>query len=276
MMRYVSPPDFDTLPSLQDLEDSLEPGLRAVLAGVRDQIQAAYAQFDAATPATLHQLVSVGLSPQVKDALASIFKSRKGAFRKVFDRLTDHFEETGNATCPYCNFGEQWEHDHYLPKGVFPEFTLYAKNLVPICKTCNGKKLTQYEAAGARLFMYLFSELNGIVGILDGTVEYDPQIKVSFTLLNPGLPADQFEVLQRHFVRLGLARRYARQASTSLGLLIKKLRAPENLALGRSRLLRRLERMATDRALQCHENHWEVVLLQNLANSPDFTEHIFS
>jgi hypothetical protein len=235
-----------------------------------------YAQFDAATPATLHELKAVGLSKQVKDALASIFKARKGAFRKVIDGLTDHFEETDNATCPYCNFGEQWEHDHYLPKGIFPEFTLYAKNLIPICKGCNGKKLTQYEAAGARLFIHLFSELNGALGLLSVTVEYAPSVKVSFSLANPGLPTSQFEVLQRHFAKLGLARRYARQSSASLGRMIKKFRTQENLALGRIRLLRRLRRMAEDRALQCHENHWEVVLLRYLANSPDFADHIFS
>ena len=275
-MRYVSPPDVNALPTLRDLEDSLEPALRLVVRSVRLQIQAACVQFDAATPGSLHQLVAVGLSKQVKDTLASIFKGRKGAFRRVFDGLTDHFEGTGNATCPYCNFGEQWEHDHYLPKGIFPEFTLYAKNLIPICKTCNSKKSTQYEAAGARLFMHLFSELDGAQGLLSVTVEYDPRIAVSFSLINPGLPAMQFQVLQSHFVKLGLARRYARQASTTLGRMIKRLRTQENLALGRSRLRRRLRSMATDRALQCHENHWEVVLLKKLASSPEFTEHIFS
>lgn len=275
-MRYVNPPDVGALPSLLDIERSLESPLKALLKSDHARIQQAYEAFDAATPQKLHRLKALGLSKETKTALAGVFKSRKGACRRLVDGLTDHFESTGNATCPYCNFGEQWEHDHYLPKDVFPEFTLYPKNLVPICKVCNGKKLTQYAAGDDRLFIHLFSELQGVTGLLRLKVEYEPTVNVSFSLANPGLPSAQFEVLERHFSKLGLGNRYARQASAALGRLIRSLRTQQNLDLGRARLRTRLRRMADDRALQSQPNHWEVVLLEELAGSVDFTEHIFA
>lgn len=267
---------MNALPTLQQVEGSLNAKLQAALGAVRARIEGAYINFDGATPQALHLLNPVALSKNAKDALAKIFKQRLGDFRATWDGITEQFEAAGNSTCPYCNFGEQWEHDHYLPKSVFPEFSLYPKNLVPICKPCNGKKVAQYMSNGDRLFLHLYSELNGIVGLLDLTVQYHPRVRVAYSLVNPGLQAGEFAVLERHFEKLGLEHRYAKQASSTISRLIKELRTPESIALGRNRLRRRVRRMAQDRAIQCPPNHWEVILLQKLAATPDFTEYIFS
>src|SRR5436305_3875655 len=274
-MRYVAPPAMNALPTLQQVEVSLRADLQAALGPVRQRIERAYARFDAATPATLHLLNRLALSKDAKELLATIFKQRLGDFRAVWDGITDQFESTGDSTCPYCNFGEQWERDHYLPKSIFPEFSLYPKNLVPICKPCNGKKLTQYITNGNRLFLHLYSELNGAIGLLDLTVHYHPRVRVSYRLVDPGLQAAEFAVLERHFEKLGLAHRYAKQASSTVSRLIKEFRSPENIALGRSRLRRRMRRMAQDRAVQCPPNHWEVILLQKLATTSEFTDIFF-
>jgi hypothetical protein len=267
---------MNALPTLQQVQGSLGVDAQAALSAVRHRIEGAYARFDAATPQTLHLLDRLALSNDAKEALAKIFKQRLGDFRTIWDGITDQFEAAGNSTCPYCNFGEQWEHDHYLPKSVFPEFSLYPKNLVPICKPCNGKKLTQYISNGNRLFLHLYSELNGAIGLLDLNVHYHPRVRVSYTLVNPGLQAAEFAVLERHFEKLGLARRYAKQASGTVSRLIKEFRTPRSIALGRNRLRRRIRRMAQDRAVQCPPNHWEVVLLQKLGTTSEFTEYIFS
>ena len=42
--------------------------------------------------------------------------------------------------CPYCEYGEIWEIDHFLPKSIYPEFSVFFLNLVPSCHICNSKK----------------------------------------------------------------------------------------------------------------------------------------
>ena len=275
-MRYVEPPPIAALATLRQIQDSLPRNLQAAIDTIRARVQRAYAQYDIAAPDALHLLHRAAISKAARDALHSIFKKRLGEFRNLLDDLTVHFEGTGNSTCPYCNFGEQWEHDHYLPKSIFPEYTLYPKNLVPICKVCNGKKQARYELNGSRLFLHLFSELDGAQSLLRVSVQYSPRIRVLYSINNPGLPTDQFAVLERHFQKLGLANRYARQASATISRLIKQFRTAESLSLGRRKLRLRLRRMAADSAVLCPANHWEVTLLEQLASSPDFTNYVFA
>lgn len=274
-MRHVAPLNATDLPTLADIKRSVKPIHRPPIEASFAELEAAYEDFDAAIPHNLHALTPIGLSSDVRKTLATIFSGRLGRFRSLWDALNDHFEDTGNSTCPYCNFGEQWEHDHYLPKSIFPEFTLYPKNLVPICKPCNGKKLARYHETGSRLFIYALSELSGIDGLLQVDTTYLPKLTVSYSLANPGT-LDDFMVLERHFQALDLGRRYTKQASTTIALLLKTFRSSASLDLGPRKLQRRLRQMARDRKAQCPPNHWEVALLQHLSESVDFVNYVYS
>lgn len=276
-MRYVPPPPIAALPTFAQIESSCTAQTRAVIGPLRQQLMAAYAAYEAARPNTLHQLAPIGLNVEQRERLHVVFKRRQGRFREIWHGLTQHFEATGESTCPYCNFIEQWEHDHYLPRGEFPEFTLYPNNLVPICRHCNGKKLALYRQNGLRLFSHLFTELNGAIDFLKATVSYDPRLTIEYSVSqNASVSATQFEVLTLHFDKLQLADRYARQASTILARLVRQFRMPTNLALGRDALRQRLIRMAADRVAAMPPNHWESALMTTLAADENFTNHIFN
>ena len=276
-MRYVPQPLVAALPTFTQIEASCNQQVQATIGPIQQQLIAAYAAYEAARPDTLHQLAPIGLSVAQRDQLHTVFKRRLGRFRDLWRGLNDHFASTGESTCPYCNFVEQWEHDHYLPRSVFPEFTLYPNNLIPICKHCNGKKLALYQRNGSRLFKHLFTELNGVVGFLDATVSYDPRLTIEYNLRQAAALSDpQYEVLTLHFQKLDLADRYARQASTVLAKLVRQFRTPRNLALGRNALRQRLIQMAADRAAALPPNHWETVLMDALAASDEFTDYIFN
>ncbi len=42
--------------------------------------------------------------------------------------------------CPYCALTEAKQIDHFLPKSIFPEFSLYLPNMIVICTDCNTSK----------------------------------------------------------------------------------------------------------------------------------------
>lgn len=58
------------------------------------------------------------------------------------------------SLCPLCQLESVSELDHYLPKSIFPEFSIYHKNLVPICHTCNNLKGTNNDI----IFPHLYYE----------------------------------------------------------------------------------------------------------------------
>lgn len=276
-MRNIAPLNAAGLPTLAEIEASLKPATRAVIGAARPSIDNAYVAFAGAVPDALHALTPADLPQTARSELDTVFKRRLGQFGSLWDALTQHFEDTHDSTCPYCNFGEQWEFDHYLPKSVFPEFSLYPANLIPICKPCNGKKHVSYQLDGERLFIYAYSELEGTEDFLQVEVKYTPRITVSYSLVKPqGMTHETFAVIGRHFEKLELARRYARQASSTIACLVRRFRTPESLGLGTHLLRRRLRQMATDRSDQCPPNHWEASLLKCLAGSAEFTTYIFN
>lgn len=276
-MRYVPPPPIALLPSIAQIVQSCVPATRAVVSPVIQNLIAAYAAYEVARPGALHQLTAIGLSADIQKKLHNVFKGRQGHFKALFKGLNDHFEQSGETTCPYCNFMEQWEHDHYLPRDKFPEFTLYPNNLIPICKHCNGRKLAKIKKNNVRMFNHLFTELQGVTGFLKVDVEYAPKLTVQYSLTQPAaLNNQQFEVLQLHFDELLLADRYTRSASNILARIVREFGKQETLALGAAALQQRLVTMAADRVASMPPNHFEAALMSKLASSNEFTDYIFT
>lgn len=60
----------------------------------------------------------------------------------VQNRWKGHYDKIkiSRKVCPYCGFGEISEIDHFLPKSIYPEFSVFYFNLVPSCHICNSKK----------------------------------------------------------------------------------------------------------------------------------------
>jgi hypothetical protein len=61
------------------------------------------------------------------------------------------------SKCPMCDKGDVASLDHYLPKEVYPEFSVLALNLVPACSTCNLNKrsIVGTDATGRFIHAYL-------------------------------------------------------------------------------------------------------------------------
>jgi len=73
--------------------------------------------------------------------------------------ITSFREETGAHTCTMCGSASCGTLDHVLPKEIFPEFSLYSRNLVPACQ-CNSKRGIQYKGAdGARILHPYFDSV---------------------------------------------------------------------------------------------------------------------
>lgn len=54
--------------------------------------------------------------------------------------------------CPICELREGKDLDHYVPRQLFPEFSVHAYNLIPTCHECNNQKLSLWCQDNQRVF----------------------------------------------------------------------------------------------------------------------------
>lgn len=191
---------------------------RALLTNMTDRIVQAGVDYSNALGGlgayTVNQLnMSDSESKLVRKLYDSRLVSKTGICRSVYTDI-----KKTSAFCPYCEYGEVYEVDHYLPKDDFPELNILPINLVPICHACNHIKLTErpLNACDALLHPYydrlpqqmrwLFAKLamsaNGPV--LSYRVDLDPG------------HGDVSGRLIYHFQALELGRRYRERSSRVL------------------------------------------------------------
>ena len=64
-----------------------------------------------------------------------------GPSRDIYDDLL----MAAGGLCPFCGgLGHAWTLDHYLPKAIFPAYSVHPSNLVPCCRDCNSGKSASF------------------------------------------------------------------------------------------------------------------------------------
>ena len=86
----------------------------------------------------------------VHDRQYKLYDSRKGS-----GELRRMRQKHGLNSCPVCGSPVTGDLDHYLPRTVFPEFSIMRANLVPACRHCNsGVKGTTVHGDNPQRFIH--------------------------------------------------------------------------------------------------------------------------
>lgn len=113
--------------------------------------------------------------------------------------------------CPACGEdGTPNTLDHYLPKQSYPEFSITACNLFPMCDICQGEKGTAtVNAKNERLFLHpyfdQFTDMQVFCLVIGRPLEAPQTISLA---PHPDLDAAQHALVARHLHELGIGRRY--------------------------------------------------------------------
>ncbi|MGP6175370.1 HNH endonuclease [Corynebacterium sp. A21] len=177
-----------------------------------------------------------------------------------------------SRTCCLCGLRATAELDHYLPKELFPEFSAYTLNLVPVCGTCNKQKGEDYRTPdGKPVFIHAYlDELPNNDAFLTATLSLDGVVLPSFRIVRtPGMTDEIFQVLTMQFSYFKLEKIYAEQA---IELLDEKYEAiKEYFADGGAGTVEKyLHREAKSVARTHGQNHWKSALLVAVSNSVEF------
>lgn len=127
--------------------------------------------------------------------------------------ILDNLRSRTLQLCPACGEdGTPNTLDHYLPKDVYPEFSITPVNLFPMCDICQGEKGTKtLNAADERLFLHpyfdQFAEMQVLALEIGRPFEAPETISI---VPHPLLTAPQAALVSRHLAELGIVRRYHR------------------------------------------------------------------
>lgn len=161
------------------------------------------------------------------DAIHSMFTS---SFKKNIKKneLAEVYQECAGI-CPFCSIAKAEEIDHYIPKEPYPEFTIYPLNLIPICNKCNKKKGEKFiDDSNQRYFINFYSDdIDSIDNImfLKVTISFNSadikkSTKISYVADFSKITDDYLrEIVEKHYTRLGLIKKYNEAAATEVAYL---------------------------------------------------------
>jgi hypothetical protein len=113
--------------------------------------------------------------------------------------------------CPACGEdGTPNTLDHYLPKGSYPEFSITACNLFPMCDICQGKKLTTTVGpANERLFLHPYFDQFIGAQVLQLEIGQPYEAPTTMTLTpHTALGPEESSLVARHLEHLAISVRY--------------------------------------------------------------------
>jgi hypothetical protein len=174
--------------------------------------------------------------------------------------------------CPMCGFGEASTLDHYLPLSNYPEFSVFAMNLVPACARCNQLKSNIVGKRPEEQFLHAFFHKIPAIAVLVCRVDVQPKtVLVKYRVRESSrVQPDVLARLYYQFRRLRLADRFERQALSELGdrsAAFEQCIAPgANYCALRDRL--RAEARAFRASLG--PNHWKTALYLALRQNRAF------
>lgn len=173
--------------------------------------------------------------------------------------------------CPYCGFGEVRDLDHHLPRGIYRALAIYARNLVPCCSACNGKKRAVAGAAPEVQFahVYLDAAPGELFLLAQVQVSEAAGLQAEFSIVQcAGMSADHYARLQFQLHRLDLNARYQAQVNIFVS---SQRQSIEDAATGGPESLRTwLTRAHTYHLNSYGRNDWRAALFYGLAQSDDF------
>jgi len=192
--------------------------------------------------------------------------------------LRNHCETIDD--CPSCGFlrdpglndAIRLPVDHYLPRSHWPELSIVATNLVPICDTCNSRLKFSDAPKGGALRMYLHPYFDRFIErvALRARVDDGRPPLLSFHLEQGDVTDEEFNVANSHFRLLHLSERYVRRfAQDTLPSIRATLRLVliDGGVLDAASVTAELASRLRSARLARPERHWEVAALSHVAAS---------
>ncbi|WP_370277466.1 HNH endonuclease [Pontibacterium sp.] len=241
---------------------------RANLLSIKKKIQYYYNHYNSHNK-NIHKIKPRKLCTSEKNTMIDVYESYESkAIVDFRDTLFDHISK-----CPYCGLNETVHLDHYLPKSEFAEYSLFTKNLIPCCYSCNSTyKKTSYEENGSRVYFHPYIDSIDSYEVLRLSIRWIEEGMMLHYGINQssGLDPDTTQVLKKHFKHLQLGKRYLQLASDYLSDMKPRFNEDYGASSDAAKLKQALESKYKDALSESGRNNWKTALLKNLKNNEQF------
>lgn len=221
---------------------------------------------------TLQLLTPSSLAVGAKEDLLTLYLYGSKKMQDLKIQVTTREDNRKIHTCQNCTINEVNSLDHLIPKDAFPAFVVNPLNLFPSCTKCNGHKSVNWRSGGAMLFLNLYLDTLPKVQYLFVSLTVDKDaVGVEFSLANVnGIDPDLFNVLESHYQRLHLFKRF-REASDSIISEMQNLIVAQRKNGFSNNVIKQvvIDKVEADREyFGC--NHYKSILELELINSNEF------
>ncbi|XTZ13614.1 HNH endonuclease [Micromonospora echinospora] len=238
---------------------------RYLLQAVEPSVLSAYAGYVKGS-GYAKKLASLEVDKDTRAALLRNYNSLSsdGSHRELRGRI---MALTRNTRCPYCRRVDVVTLDHYLPKEAWPEFSVFSKNLIPVCMECNWKKLNKV-GAGLDRFIHPYFDALPIVRVLSADIFAADGIAVTYRLeYSEPVSEELFKAWSYHFTELGLASAYEADAVEELAVLAEAVRILSEVDDPTASIVQHVtvQHLSLDGALGI--NHWRSALYKAIVDA---------
>lgn len=263
-------PDRDRLADLDLAVSRRRPSSRRVLMGVRAGIIDAYGDYeDVLRDIRRFTSLAHGSDVLTKALLGNYALLDRG--RPLEDLRNSIFRTalTRNSRCPLCERAQVCALDHFLPKNAFPEYSILADNLIPVCERCNRLKGDECDKVDGLLMFHAYFDEFPDVEILVTEIDVESTVAIRYSLhRSDKIDNLTFTRVEKQFKILGLFDFYQMEAIAELTDQID-LYDETYTSLGDSGLRSTLSALARG-AERKGVNHWKAALYRALSRDAEF------
>lgn len=263
-------PDRDRLADLDLAVSRRRPSSRRVLMGVRTGIIDAYGDYeDVLRDIRRFTSLANGSDALTKALLGNYALLDRG---RPLEELRNSIFRTAlshNYRCPLCERAQVCALDHFLPKKHFPEYSILADNLIPVCERCNRLKGDECDRSDGLLMFHAYFDEFPNKEILVAEIGVDSTVSIRYSLRRSDEIDDfTFQRVEKQFETLGLFDFYQMEAVAELTDQVDLYDETYD-SFGDSGLrstLGALTRGAERKGI----NHWKAALYRALSRNAEF------
>jgi len=259
-----------------EIADAKREPQKTTLLSIAGKINACYTDFHRlAGKGELFEILALSVNQDEKAALLGCYNSRTKAGNSLLKQIKLNQETIYQSVCPYCGILHSTTFDHYIPKDSFPEFSIFALNLLPCCDTCNRKKAEYWRDADSCGIIHFYYDEIPEEKFLFCKLEHNGSAvpAISYSLDFPiSVDHECIKIIERHYDRLNLLERFNEHASIFLSERIKTIKT--YFSGTEVELKIALTNDARQLADVYGKNNYKAALMEALSDDDDFSSEI--
>lgn len=220
----------------------------------------------------LENLSAVTYNPQQQKCLEGCYSVDTPKKKKLISLIKESQDGHAKALCCYCGISPPSTIDHYLPKGIFPEFSVHSHNLIPCCYICNNLKSNKWKDPNTnqRMFVnFYFDVIPNVTYLFAKIINKNSAFLVEYYYTAPNSDAI-FDIVDTHLTELEITDRLETTSNSYLDEVYQQNQ--EALSQGyNGKILKTALKLNNQTLERLHGvNFWKVVLNRAILNNASF------